>query len=315
MMKLVASVLYRLELAFRFQKERRFRFSPSCRNHAVHYIIRRIPRWGDAGFFSNWMFVLTHMAYARQNGWIPVVDMRNYRTLYSEPGAVNGSKNAWEYYFRQPGVGTREAYRSGNFILSDGCGPRPEWKPFSETDDAVELIPTQADFLRRIVQTDMQIRPEILASFVRWKADRFTGKRVLGVHWRGTDKRTPPPGHRPTPPQERLSDAIARVVRRRPYDLVFLASDEIGVSESVRTASGLPVVMADACRMETGHSTGLHNDPAKPRRPLHRYLLGLEVLRDAWLLSRCDGLVHGHSNVTNAAVLLRDGPFDDDELI
>ena len=42
---------------------------------------------------------------------------------------------------------------------------------------------------------------------------------------------------------------------------------------------------------------------------MDRYRLGLEVLRDAWFLSRCDYLLCGHSNVSNAALFLRGRPF------
>ena len=47
-----------------------------------YYIIYR-PE-GGAGFFSNYVWVLGHIVLARRCGYTPVVDMKNYPTLYSE---------------------------------------------------------------------------------------------------------------------------------------------------------------------------------------------------------------------------------------
>jgi hypothetical protein len=45
-----------------------------------------------------------------------------------------------------------------------------------------------------------------------------------------------------------------------------------------------------------------------PRR-LNRFKLGLEVLTDAIVLSRCGGLVSSSSNLTEAAIVLNDGQY------
>ena len=270
--------------------------------------------WGDAGFFSNWLYALTHVAYAKEKGWIPVIDMRNYHTLYSEKHPVNGTRNTWEYYFEQP-VDTRTAYRSGRFVLSAGSGRKKLYMPFVETDEKLELVPERARKLMSSAADYVHVRSELLSSFEKWEKMHFAGKRVLGVHWRGTDKRTPPPGHRSTTPLEALLPAVRNLCDRRKPDLVFLASDETGIRERIEEAAGVPVVQTDARRLAAGDTRGLHLAKVRRARPNHRYLLGLEVLRDAWLLSRCDFLVHGHSNVVNAALLLRDHPFDDRILV
>lgn len=41
----------------------------------------------------------------------------------------------------------------------------------------------------------------------------------------------------------------------------------------------------------------------------HRYLLGREVLVDALFLSRCDGLIHGSSNVSEFARFINHGEY------
>ena len=69
-------------------------------NLGTLYIIRRLGK--DGGFFSNWLYVLGHIRYARKKGYIPFVDMANYPTLYNEEYRINNTNNCWEYYFKQP---------------------------------------------------------------------------------------------------------------------------------------------------------------------------------------------------------------------
>ena len=297
-----------VERATGFGRELHVRLPWTPKEGPTYYIVRRCLGWGGVGFFSNYLYALTHIAYAKDNGWIPVVDMSNYRTLYSENHPVNGSRNDWDHYFLQP-VDTRTAYASGRFILSDGWNRKLDYHPIRETDELIELIPERTARLREQTADYTRIRPDILEEFETWEREHFAGKRVLGVHWRGTDKIVPPPGHRPAPSLSRLFDAVRTAAERLHPDLVFLASDESGVRERLESETTIPVVSADSFRLAPGDGRGLHLAAIRHARPDHRYLLGLEVLRDAWLLSRCDGLVHSHSNVVNAALLFRDKSF------
>ena len=313
-MSIRKAVSVRLERILGFDRERLVRFPWAAKTGSVYYIVRRCHGWGGVGFFSNYLYALTHIAYAKDRGWIPVVDMRNYRTLYSETHPVNGSRNDWEHYFIQP-VDTRTAYASGRFILSDGWNRKSEYHPIRETDETMELIPDRAAKLRESSPDYTHHRPEIQSTCLNWEQTQFAGKKILGIHWRGTDKRTPPPGHRPTTPMEDLLAAVRELKDRHEPDLVFLASDEKGVRDRIEAEIRLPVIEAEAYRLEVGDRRGLHLASIRHPRTNHRYLLGLEVLRDAWLLSRCHYLVHGHSNVVNAAFLFRDKPFEDRILV
>ena len=89
------------------------------------YIIRCVN--DKSGFYNgpinnlmaNYFYVLTHLRYARVNGYVPVVDQQNYPVYNSADSAINGTMNAWEYYWKQPSdVSLDEAYRSRNVILS-----------------------------------------------------------------------------------------------------------------------------------------------------------------------------------------------------
>lgn len=87
------------------------------------YVIRLCPP--ATGLLANYIYVLGYMKHAFDKGWIPVVDMENYGTLFQEEEPVNGTRNVWEYFFEQPyDVGTKkrytleEVYKSQNVVLA-----------------------------------------------------------------------------------------------------------------------------------------------------------------------------------------------------
>lgn len=81
------------------RKEYHISFS-NIGNKSRYYIIRR--KSPGAGFFSNYLYVLTHICYAIERGYKPVVDMQHYSTLYNEDAPINETLNCWKYYYTQP---------------------------------------------------------------------------------------------------------------------------------------------------------------------------------------------------------------------
>ena len=65
------------------------------------------------------IFVLNHIKLADKLGYIPVVDMENFPTIYNETQPINKSKNAWNYYFKnRKNYNLKKIYNENNFILT-----------------------------------------------------------------------------------------------------------------------------------------------------------------------------------------------------
>ncbi len=99
----------------------------------VFYIVKRdLEREGLMSYANNF---LGHIVYASEQGWIPVVDMQNYRNTYLEE-ADFGKKNAWEFFFKQPTkYSLEEAYQSKNVVISNG-----QPSPFRLVDEDGDLL-------------------------------------------------------------------------------------------------------------------------------------------------------------------------------
>lgn len=255
----------------------------------VFYVIWRAGY--GSGFFSNVSLVLCHLAIADAGGFIPVVDFEHFPTLYNEDEGISGTRNAWEYYFRPVSdYPLEDVYQSRNVFFCDGMYP-------SGFNMNVSEVPEWQGIFDRYVT----VRPEIEESVTEW-LPRF-GARTLGVHFRGKEQNIAP-GHPFGPTPRQIIDATTRLIRERNFDRVFLVTEDQRNLDLFRREFGDLVVATDCYR------TGRENAYRIRPRSLHRYLLGREVLVDALLLSRCQGLITCGSNVTEFAKILNGGKFE-----
>lgn len=271
------------------------------------YIIRRVHK---AGFFSNFFFVLGHVIYAEQNGFDPIVDMQHYPTLYNEKQKIDGKRNAWEYYFEQPSdLSVIDGYFSRNIILSSG-DYQYQLVPYYEGTLRKAPDRKQIEYLEPYIRKYIKINPNVSeeAKSIReqW------GEKVLGIHIRGTDMKSTP--NHPVPPLiSQFMDAVDDVCSKRQVENIFLCTDERIILEQMKHKYGDKIVFTNAYRSADGKS--VHKDHKDETRENHHYLMGKEVLIDMLVLSLCDYLIYGHSNVAYAALVFNMNRYEDSRLI
>lgn len=280
-----------------------------------YYIINRSD--GGAGFFSNYMWVLGHLIFAKKLGYIPVVDMENYPTLYSEVQPVNGEKNAWNYYFENVGSALlNEAYDSGSFVMGQDM---PLHKYEGKYCIGSYRYPTQKAiaYYAPIIEKNIILKKELKDSFdADWAKRVSEGEKVLGIHVRGTDMKNNL-GH---PVPAAISAYLEHTKKFLEDDpeitKIFLATDEYNTIEAFKKEfqdTRWKLFMTDAFRVwDTGEKKriGIHEIQVENARPMHKYLLGKEVLNDAYFLNKCDYLLCGHSNISNVALLWNHNKYE-----
>ena len=96
------------------------------------YVIKRTP---GTGFFSNITFILNHLLISEKHGYIPIIDMENYKTIYNEKISVKNTFNAWEYYFEKlNNYELTEVYKSKNVIITNNKFYRNFYYNFLENE-------------------------------------------------------------------------------------------------------------------------------------------------------------------------------------
>lgn len=287
--------------------------APSRKNlsDSPYYIIRRNPP--GAGFFSNYLYVASHICYALEKGYKPVVDMENYETLYSENRPINGTKNSWEYYYRQPkDVSLKEAYDSNDYILS-GFDYHGEYMPFSETKGTFVLDKGQKlERLEEVISgymmynstTEAVVNSKTAAIF-----DNLNGDEIIGVHVRGTDKRHENAGHYIAAQFDKYFGVIDEICKCNHVKKILICTDEEEAINAFKVKYREMVITTDSFKATQGNEEGLHFQNDVGIRENHKYKLGLEVITDMELLTKCTYLVFGHSNVTNVALIKNNQKF------
>ena len=286
----------RLTLSYRLSKKNNHKYYIICRPH-------------PAGFFSDFFYVLGHIALAKKNNLIPFVDMKNYPFLYQDFPSYGGIENGWEQYFKQ-GCSIEEAY-SDKYILCEEKYPYGLVPYYSTTNLFNEGKPTKRKIseLNGLIKEYVPIRDEILNEF-KLISDSNDIKNCVGVHIRGTDMKNTP-GHNKPETLNQTIERIRKLVDTHNFKKIFLCTDEKNTVEVIKQAFDgvLEVVCLDTYRTVGTEGIHLEKDPII-KRDFHKYNMGYEVLRDAYLLSECKALICGKSNVAYAAMVFNNNNYE-----
>ncbi len=245
-----------------------------------------------SGFFSNVSAVLCHLKIADTLGMIPVVDFQNFKTLYNVNSPINNSKNAWEYYFSPVApFNLDEVYTSRNVFFCDGFYPDSMSYNITEIDSLYDEIYKKYVFLQGNVENRLRNCSELF------------NHRVLGVHFRGKEQNIAP-SHSFTPTEKQMIKYTDEIIRKYNIGKIFVVTEEQKYLDLFINNYGAKVLYTDSFRSYKINSYNLN-----PREN-HRYLLGLEVLVDALLLSMCTGILCGDSNVSEYAKFINNQKYE-----
>jgi len=256
----------------------------------IFYVI-----WLDGlgtGFFSNLSAVLCHLKIADAIGTAPVIDFQNFRTLYNVNVPINNTKNAWEYYFKPVSpFSLDEVYESKNVFFCSGSYPSSMSYSITTIDGLYDEIYRKYVFLQNHVEDCLK------------KYSGLFKRRVLGVHFRGKEQNLAP-GHSFAPTEKQMIKYTDEIIEKYNVDKIFLVTEDQKYLDLFINNYGEKVFYTDSFR-----SYKINSYNVNPREK-HRYLLGLEVLVDAQLLSMCSGILCSDSNVSEYARFINNKEFE-----
>lgn len=258
------------------------------------------------GFFSLFNLVLDGLEFADYYNLTPVVEFGR-DTVYQETDAINDVTNSFEYYFKQPStVSPFSARHSKNVVFYEFAHRKLAIPNFdltvgeSLTDDEKmeDYLKRKAELIRKYIRFNDQTQ----AYLDRTLEPVIGHRKTLGVHVRGTDMKVGYNGHAELVPPMEYLEATRKAVAKGGFEQVFLATDEKAVIQLFEKEFGEKLVyFKDVLRSEDDQP--LHF--SQNTREHHKYLLGLEVLRDMYALALSDGLVAGISNVSLASRMMK----------
>ncbi len=234
----------------------------------------------SAGFFACFCCVLNHIVWCEQHNKTPVVYWGPPGCQFYQPQGYNGSFNAWEYYFEplsDLSYCEQDEIHNTYWLENQMCFSG--WAIDSQTRKRAHEIITKYIRVKSVIQKKID----------DFYTKNMAGKKTIGIHLRGTDKYLEEPV---VPLSSFINKAHELADKNTQF---FIASDDASLfAQAVSQLEG-HTIYYESLRVSTTQHMWQHGHPEKAR-------LGEEVLIEAILLSRCDVVIHGFSNVAAAAL-------------
>ena len=150
-------------------------------------------------------------------------------------------------------------------------------------------------FARQLFDKYLGFQPDILEETDRFVAAHFTGRKVLGLHYRGTDKA----GEAPLVAKEQLLQHIRTVLAQRPQlELIFVSTDDEKIISFLQQSDlHLPVIFReDAVRSKDG-------DQFHRKKEVSKSVVNRDAIVNMLLLSRTDFLLKTASILSDCSVI------------
>lgn len=311
---ILQSSLYQHYKEFK-KKERRVRYGNDYPDK-IFYVIGQDDESGGLWWLIN--KAVMHIAYAKDNGFIPVIDLQNYKTQYTIEETFR-KVNVWELFLDQPcgfsldknGNAPNNISRARNVIISKKePSPSPDYL-MGNTDFYDN--PERLNYFREMFKRYIRFNSETTAFFEREKDRLFKGRRMCGVLCRGTDYVALKPQNHPVQPNPvDVINETKCVISKYNCEGVFLATEDRDILNLFKEAFGDILLYEDQPRLSqkdivSGEMLAL----SKKRLNVSDSPLddGLKYLVSTYLLSQCNCFISGRTGGCKG-VLLMTSNFD-----
>lgn len=242
----------------------------------IFYVIKRTP---GGGFYSNLAYVLLNLEIADKNNYIPIVDMKNFPTMYNQKKNIDNKKNVWEIFFKQTSnFKLKDVYKSKNVYFSPN-----NLKFRSEVYKNIKL--------KKIFDKYVLINKKLLKEADIFCKKNFRKKKILGIHFRGTDQKIAP--NHPIPPTIfEIKNLIDEKIKYQNYDKIFLLTEQQEYYDELKQTYGNLICAYNFFRSDDV------NDFSSNSRKNHRNKLGIENLIEGITLSKCKEIIYCESNIS-----------------
>ncbi len=248
----------------------------------IFYVIKRTP---GTGMFSNITFILNHLKICKKYDFVPIVDMKNFTTIYNESIKFRNNLNAWNYYFDDLNkYSLEEVYKSKNVLITDNKFFHFFSYNIEKDNELIELLNTKVKINKYMNKCYLKV------------FEKLKDKKILAIHFRGTSyKRSA--GHPLPATKKQMYDITNKLLRENHIDNIFLVTEEKNYLDFFKKKYGEKLIY-----LKSSYRSNKNDAFKKYPRNLHRYKLGREAIIEAMLLSSCKYFVYLCSNISSAAI-------------
>lgn len=249
----------------------------------------------ELGFCALLRRTLLYLAYADRYGYVPYVKWEKCIPYYDAEYEENPFEN---YFIQSSGLNESVVLKCYNLFLSE---KNHEYSSFIDDEPGVEVngyyvndeyIQRLALIADRYLVLNKTTEKYIVEGENKLNVD---WSNCLGVHIRGTDFKVGYDEHPICISERDYFDRIDNIIGSKHYTSIFLATDDIELYEAFKSKYGEVVVSFEDTYRGCGNISVAFSEV---ERKHHNYFLGLELLRDVYLLAKCKGIISGISQVS-----------------
>lgn len=260
------------------------------------YFINLDKEYQYNGFCSIIKMLLYFLSYAECFDFAPIVFIGS-STMYYEQ---NIGENVFEYYFDPV---SNYNYKDILQYKKVVCSKPYDIILYGKIGGYDIPSEEEIEFMGNVYKKYMKLNKRTKKSFEKF-LEEIAKYKTIGVHVRSTDFNK---GYNRHPiavePSEYLEKTI-EIFNSKDYEKVFLATDDADVISLFQKNLGDKLIYyKDTYRSCDGKA--IHYNNGKIKRKNHKYLLGLEIIKDYYTLGYCDGLISGNSNVSICARIIK----------
>jgi len=255
----------------------------------IFYVIKIYEKNKEGGgLFSNLLFILHHLKIADRLGVIPIIDMENFYNRYNQKKKIFGTKNSWLYYFEPVSkYKLEEVYQSKNVIMTNGFFSKNMKKNFHSDGDLLKMF-----------NKYVKIKKNFINNAKIFVKKNFFGKKVLGIHLRGTDRITTT--NHPFPPTiQQMFGLIDNGIKKYKFNKIFLITDQLEYLDEFKKKYGEFLTY----RKESFRSNQSKIFDLNVRKN-HRYEIGRDNIEEMLILSEIRYLICTTSNLSQTSCLI-----------
>lgn len=287
------SIFIYLNLILFHWNERQRYIHLSKKSDKTIYIIK--PRSVNEGLLSLYYYVMANIKWAYDKGYDVYVDFSDQNCQYHVDRLIDGTDNAWNYYFKQPMKQNKnDIYSLDCNLLVSGWTLKNHIKLINK--DLVSITSVENMYISRYI---IPVKEELDKSSIKEYNRMFQNKSVLGVFIRGTDYVALKPQNHPIQPT--IDDLIKKVdefLSQYDIDFIYFVSEDYSYYKIFCDKYGDKLVSFDN-QFVNNYSKKSYVNENMTSDPYER---GKSYLMRLLILSKCDYLI---SSVTNGSLFVK----------
>jgi hypothetical protein len=271
----------------------------------VYKVSRKEP---GAGFFSNWFWLLGCVCMYQSEGKTVMIDTISQGNLYNSKNIFKLKKKGyWDEVFQ-----LNEFSDEYVEVVSDEYPS--EFVPKKLSGDDIVFNVKSLETFRAAMKTHASLRVDVEKK-INAKYLNVDFSKTLGIHYRAADKNSERVDHKMNQSFDNYLLKAAELIQKNNYQNVFLATDNDYAIRKCRTILSEKVIYSGANRVRNQYAArGVHDSRFNK---IIGYFSDInlknafDVVEDALILSRCDSMICGYSNISDAAICLREEGYKD----